>query len=120
MLCSGTGFYVSEPIYCGALNVLVRLYNNEGVVRLAAQGALDRALESGVQWEALAERSFDQSVHFVSFQDFAQRMMLPNFADHHIDDELLSRVRAAYAPHQGANGAAFIRPLHVRVLRRKG
>ena len=120
VLRPGGFFYVSEPIYGGALNALVRLYNDEGVVRPAAQAALDRALESGVDWEALAERRFAQSVHFASFDDFAQRMMFPSFADHHIDDELLSRVRAAYAPHQGANGAAFVRPLHVRVLRRKG
>ena len=120
VLRPGGYFYVSEPIYGGALNALVRIYNDEGVVRPAAQAALNRALASGVHWEAVAERRFAQSVHFASFDDFAQRMMYPSFADHQIDDERLSRVRAAYAPHQGANGAAFTRPLHVRVLRRKG
>ena len=40
----GGWFYVSEPIYGGALNQIVRLYNDEGTVRAAAQAALDRAL----------------------------------------------------------------------------
>ncbi len=120
VLRPGGCLYVSEPIYGGALNALVRLYNDEGVVRPAAQAALDRALDSGVQWEALAERRFAQPVHFASFDDFAQRMMYPSFADHRIDDDLLARARAAYAPHQGADGASLVRPLHVRVLRRKG
>lgn len=120
VLRPGGYFYVSEPIYGGALNALVRIYNDEGVVRPAAQAALDRALENGVDWEAAGERRVAQPVHFANFDDFAQRMMYPSFADHHIDGDLLSQARAAYAPHQGANGAAFVRPLHVRVLRRKG
>lgn len=120
VLRPGAFFYVSEPIYGGALNALVLLYNDEGVVRPAAQAALDRALASGVHWEALAERHFAQPVHFTSFDDFAQRMMYPSFIDHQIDDALLARARAAYAPHQGADGASLVRPLHVRVLRRKG
>lgn len=120
VLRPGGHLYVSEPIYGGALNALVKLYNDEGVVRPAAQAALDRALQAGVHWEAAGERRFAQTVHFASFDDFAQRMMYPSFADHRIDDGLLSQARAAYAPHQGADGAAFVRPLHVRVLRRKG
>jgi SAM-dependent methyltransferase len=120
VLRPGAFFYVSEPIYGGALNELVRLYNDEGVVRPAAQAALDRALTSGMHWEALAERRFAQPVHFAGFDDFAQRMMYPSFADHQIDDDLLARVRAAYAPHQGADSASLVRPMHVRVLRRKG
>lgn len=120
VLRPGGHLYVSEPIYGGALNALVKLYNDEGVVRPAAQAALDRALQAGVHWEAAGERRFAQTVHFASFDDFAQRMMYPSFADHRIDDGLLLQARAAYAPHQGADGAAFVRPLHVRVLRRKG
>jgi ubiquinone/menaquinone biosynthesis C-methylase UbiE len=49
VLRPGAFFYVSEPIYGGALNELMRLYNDEDVVRPAAQAALDRALASGVQ-----------------------------------------------------------------------
>ena len=119
VLRPGGHLYVSEPIYGGALNALVKLYNDEGVVRPAAQAALDRALEAGVHWEAAGERRFAQTVHFASFDDFAQRMMYPSFADHRIDEGLLSQTRAAYAPHQGADGANFMRPMHVRVLRRK-
>ena len=73
-----------------------------------------------MHWEALAERRFAQPVHFDHFDDFAQRMMYPSFADHQIDEALLSQVRAAYEPHQQGDGASLVRPLHVRVLRRKG
>ena len=35
-----------------------------------------------------------------------------------IDDEL--EVRRAFEPHYNANGARFMRPMHVRLLRRRG
>lgn len=115
----GGFFYVSEPIYGGQMNELVRLYNDEGVVRSAAQAALDRALVQGHHWTAVAERRFAQSVAFSSFDDFAQRMMYPSFADHKVTEALLDRVRAVFEPLGGPDGARFVRPMHVRLLRRK-
>ena len=43
----GGWLYVSEPIFGGALNEIVRLYNDENTVRRAAQAALDRAVAAG-------------------------------------------------------------------------
>lgn len=121
VLRPGGHLYVSEPVYDGALNELVRLYNDEGVVRAAAQAALDRALAwPDTPWEQLAERRFDMPVHFTDFAQFERRMMRPTFADHGIDTPMLERVAAAFAPHQGPDGAHFVRPMHVRWLRRRG
>ena len=111
--------YVSEPIYGGAFNELVRLYNDEGVVRTAAQAALDRAVAAGIHWQAEAERRFAQPVRFRDWPDFAQRMLYPSFADHGITPALEARVRAKFEPHLGPEGARFMRPLHVRLLRRR-
>jgi ubiquinone/menaquinone biosynthesis C-methylase UbiE len=119
VLRPGGYLYVSEPIYGGAMNGLVRLYNDEGVVRPAAQAALDRALATGQHWEAVTERRFAQAAHFASFEDFAQRMMYPSFADHKVDAAMLAKVRAVFEPHCGELGADFVRPMHVRLLRRK-
>ena len=116
----GGWFYASEPIYGGSLNEIVRLYNDEGVVRAAAQAALDRALAAGKDWEAGTERRFAQPAHFADWGDFAQRMLYPSFADHQITPALEARVRAAFEPHCGPDGARFVRPMHVRLLRRKG
>ena len=109
--------YVSEPVYDGALNEVVRLYNDEGTVRAAAQAAVDAALRSGT-WQQVAERQFEMPAHFADFADFEQRMMRPTFADHRIDDAKLAAVRAVFEPHVGPDGAHFTRPMHVRLLRR--
>jgi SAM-dependent methyltransferase len=116
----GGWFYVSEPIFGGALNEIVRLYNDENTVRRAAQAALDRALAAGTHWAAGAERRFAQPAHFQDWAEFEQRMLYPSFADHHITPAMVERVRAAFLPHMTADGAHFVRPMHVRLLRRKG
>ncbi|MDO9073884.1 MAG: class I SAM-dependent methyltransferase [Rubrivivax sp.] len=109
--------YVSEPVYDGPLNDVMRLFNDEGVVRVAAQAAIDAALAAGV-WEQVGERFFEMPVRFKDFADFEQRMMRPTFADHRIDDAKLAEVSAAFMPHMKTDGAQFARPMHVRVLRR--
>jgi SAM-dependent methyltransferase len=120
VLKPGGWLYVSEPIYAGALNEIVRLYNDEGAVRAAAQQALDAALaRTDSPWQAGPERRFAGEVRFKDFAEFEQRMMRPTFADHHIDEVKLARVGVAYAPHQGPEGARFVRPMHARVVIRK-
>ena len=118
VLRPGGHLYSSEPVYAGALNEIVRLFNDEGTVRAAAQAALDEALRTGA-WEQVAERRFEMPVSYRDFADFEQRMMRPTFADHRIDDAKLAEVRAEFEPHCGPDGARFTRPMLVRLLRRR-
>jgi SAM-dependent methyltransferase len=119
VLRPGGHLYVSEPVYGGAFNEVIRVFNDEGVVRAAAQAALDVALRTGA-WTQVAERHFEMPVRFRDFVDFEQRMMRPTFADHRIDDDKLAAARAVFEPHVGPDGARFTRPMHVRLLRRLG
>ncbi|WP_328589881.1 globin domain-containing protein [Derxia lacustris] len=115
----GGQLYVSEPMYEGPFNDIVKLYNDEGEVRAAAQAALDAALESGAWTELIAGR-FDAPRVFASFAEFEARMMRPSFADHQIDAAKLAEVRAAFEPHLGPDGARFRQPMIVRLLLRAG
>lgn len=119
VLRPGGWLYVSEPVFDGPLNELIRVFNDEQAVRAAAQQALDRALAGG-RWRPAAERHFAVPVQFTDFADFERRLMHPSFADHHIDDTVRARVQALYQPHQRADGAFFSRPMHVRLLRTQG
>lgn len=119
VLRPGGHLYVSEPVYAGALNDVVRLFNDERVVRAAAQSAVDDALRTGA-WEARAKRRFEMPAKFRDFSDFEQRMLRPTFVDRRIDDETLEAIRVAFEPHCGPDGAHFTRPMHVRLLRRLG
>ncbi len=117
VLRPGGHLYVSEPVYAGAFNDLIRLFNDECLVRAAAQAAVDAALLTG-RWQQVAERHFQTPATFTDFADFEQRLMRPTFADHRIDDAMRAAVRTAFEPHLGTGGAYFDRPMHVRLLRR--
>ena len=115
VLRPGGHLYVSEPVYDGEFNALARLYNDEGVVRAAAQSALDATLRTGL-WRQRAVRRFVMPVHFKDFADFEQRMMRPTYADHQLDEAKIDQVRKAFMPYQGPQGASFQRPMHARLL----
>jgi len=116
---TGGRLYVSEPSYGGAFNDIVRLFNEEGKVRAAAQGALDAAItEPEPLWEQIDEIRFTMPARFQSFDEFERKVMRPSYADHRLDAELIERVRAAFAPHQREDGARFVRLMHVRLFTR--
>lgn len=114
---AGGHLYVSEPVYSGPLNEILRLFNDERDVRLAAQAAVDDALISQV-WTQVAERRFETPVRFNDFADFERRMLRPTYANHRIDDVTVGAVRELFEPHCRGDGAYFTRPMHVRLLRR--
>ena len=116
VLRPGGWLYVSEPVYAGPLNDIMRLFNDEGVVRAAAQAALDAALQNG-RWHAAQERHFMMPVQFDDFATFEQRMMRPTYANHQIDAPLREAIRQRFESHLGPQGVALTRPMHVRLLR---
>lgn len=123
VLKPGGWFYVSEPVYEGPLNDIVKLFNDEGMVRMSAQLVLDEALDQhDSRWKALQEEHFDMPVRYTDWADFEKRMLYPTFADHQIDDAKLATIRAAfeqYAARQPTTGGVrFTRPMHVRLLQK--
>lgn len=110
--------YVSEPVFAGELNEVMRLFHDEELVRAAALQALHSAVASGA-WEQVAEVHFQTPVHFASFDDFHRRMVGVTFQTHALDEATLARVRARFEPHLGPDGAHFSRPMRVNLLRRR-
>jgi ubiquinone/menaquinone biosynthesis C-methylase UbiE len=109
--------YVSEPVFAGALNEVMRLFHDEEKVRAAALGALQRAVACGA-WEQVAEVHFEMPVHYRDFAEFEQRMIGATFVEHKLDAATLAAVRARFEPHMTADGAPFVRPMRINLLRR--
>lgn len=110
--------YVSEPVFAGALNEVMRLFHDEEVVRAAALAAVQRAVASGA-WEQVDEVFFETPVHYRDFAEFEQRMIGVTFVTHRLDAATLTAVRKRFEPHMTANGAAFVRPMRINLLRRR-
>jgi len=110
--------YISEPVFSGALNEVMRLFHDEEQVRAAALRAVHEAVSSGA-WEQVTETFFDMPVRYHDFAEFEQRMIGVTFVDHRLDARTLQAVRERFESHMTADGAHFVRPMRVNLLRRR-
>ncbi|MCM2327912.1 MAG: class I SAM-dependent methyltransferase [Lysobacter sp.] len=117
VLAPGGLLYVSEPVFAGPFNELMRLFHDEEAVRAAALAALRRAAERGVL-QAVEERRFETPIAFRDFDDFVERMVRVTHTDLAVDGARLEAVRRRFEPHMGPAGARFLRPMRVNLMRR--
>ena len=109
--------YVSEPVFAGPLNEVMRVFHDEELVRAAALRAVQKAVASGA-WAQVTEHHFNMPVFYRDFADFEQRMIGVTFLDHRLDAATLAEVRARFEPNMAPTGAHFVRPMRVNLLRR--
>lgn len=117
VLKPGGLLYVSEPVFAGALNEVMRLFHDEELVRAAALRAIQDAVSTG-DWEQVSETLFDVPVYYRDFAEFEKRMIGVTYADHRLGATTLQRVRERFEQHMTADGANFVRPMRVNLLRR--
>ncbi len=117
VLRPGGWLYVSEPVYAGEFNDIVKLFHDEGEVRAAAQAALRRAAAARVL-HAEVEREFMAPLAFRDFDDFAAKVIGATHTEHVLPDALLAEVRRRFEAYVTAEGARFIRPMRVNLMRR--
>jgi ubiquinone/menaquinone biosynthesis C-methylase UbiE len=117
VLQPGGYLYVSEPVYAGDFNDIVRLFHDEKVERAAAYAALRRAVAKG-DWEEMEEKICDVPLHFKNFDDFVERIVRVTHSDLKLDGEILREVEQRFARFMSADGAHFIRQMRINVLRK--
>jgi SAM-dependent methyltransferase len=110
--------YISEPVYGGAFNEILRLFNDEKQVRQAAFDAIRRAVDGG-------RLVLEREVHFLSpgrfegFEEFESRVLGATHSEFDVDESLYRQIRARFEPHVGPDGvAAFLNPMRIDLLRR--
>lgn len=116
VLAPGGFVYVSEPVYWGPFNEVMRLIHDERLVRTAAYAAIERAVDSGLlAWE---RQVFYQSEGvYANWDAFAERFIQVTHTEHDLDAARLAEVRAAFERHLTPEGARFLKPHRVDLLR---
>jgi len=109
--------YISEPVYHGDFNDILRLFHDEKEVRELAFAALQRAVDQGT-FELVEEIFFNAPGHYRDFDEFDQRMLQVTHTEHRIDPDLYQRIKAAFERHMGPDGAHFLKPSRVDLLRK--
>ncbi|MGQ9659368.1 MAG: class I SAM-dependent methyltransferase [Thermochromatium sp.] len=116
VLVPGGFVYVSEPVYWGPFNEVMWLIHDECRVRTAAYEAIERAVAAGdFIWE---HQVFYQSEGvYPSWESFAERFIQVTHTEHDLDAARLAEIRAAFERHMTPEGARFLKPHRVDLLR---
>ncbi|HYW93294.1 MAG TPA: methyltransferase domain-containing protein [Gammaproteobacteria bacterium] len=109
--------YLSEPVFAGAFNEILRLFHDEEGVRRDAFEAMRRSIESG-RFELVEERFFRVPVRFADFAEFDVAVLQVTHTRHELSPDLRQAVRERFEAHWGPDGACFSQPLRVDLLRR--
>lgn len=117
VLQPGGALYVSEPVYRGDLNDIMKLFHDEKAVRQAAFDAVCRAVDAGL-FSSAEQVFFNATSYYEDFAEFEERILKATHTRHDIDAALHQRIEAAFARHMGEDGACFLTPTRVDLLRK--
>ena len=117
VLKPGGWAYISEPVYAGELNEIIKLFHDEGAVRAAAYGALRDATRARVL-EGVSEHWFEMPGGYASYEDFVARHVETTHSQKSYPPEVAAEVRRRLEAHMTPTGAHFMRPMRINLLRR--
>lgn len=109
--------YISEPVFAGEFNEVLRLFHDEQKVREAAFAAIQKAIDENAL-ELVEQRFFNTPNEFDDFADFERRVIGATHTEHRLSSELLKTVREKFESYMGPEGAHFVMPIRVDLLRR--
>jgi len=116
VLKSGGHAYISEPLFAGELNDMIRIFNDEEAVRCAAFEAVRRAVEKGL-FELSCEVFFLVPIHFRSFAEFDRRFFQVTHSERNVSEAQRRAVERLFDTHLGPDGAKLVQPMRVDLLR---
>ena len=109
--------YISEPIFAGEFNEILRLFHDEQKAREAAFKTIKSAVDEGL-FTLLEQNFFNSPTRFESFAEFENRIINATHSDHALDEELYHRVKQRFEAHLGDDGAHFFSPVRVDLLQK--
>lgn len=109
--------WISEPVYAGAFNDIVRLFHDEKIVRELAFQAVEQAVAAG-ELELVQQIFCNTETRFADFAEFETRIIKVTHTQHRLDDALYQQVQERFNTHVGAEGAKFPNPARFDVLRK--
>ena len=109
--------YISEPVFAGDFNEVLRLFHDEKAVREAAFATVQKAVGEGVL-ELVGQHFFNTPNNFEDFGEFERKIIGVTHTEHKLSPELLQTVREKFESFMGPQGAHFVMPIRVDLLRR--
>ena len=109
--------YISEPIFAGDFNEILRLFNDEQEVRAAAFEATKAAVNSGL-FQLCKQIFFNTPIAFENFEDFEKKVLQATHTEFNVSPELHARIKEKFSQYAGKDGARFNMPMRVDLLQK--
>ncbi len=117
VLKQGGLVYISEPVFAGDFNDILRLFHDEQKVREAAFNAVKKAVDDG--WFSLLEETFFNAPRkFENFAEFENETIKATHSNHTLDEKLYKLIKQRFEQHIGDDGAHFLIPVRVDLLQK--
>ena len=116
VLRTGGLAYVSEPLFRGAFNDVLRLFHDESVVRREAFAAVQNAVADGL-FDSVSQTFFRAPVPFADFAEFEDSVIRATHSNHVLSDATYAEVRETFARYKTSDGVRFEQPIRVDLLR---
>jgi len=115
VLKPGGRAYLSEPVFAGDFNEILRLFHDEQQVREAAFSAIEKSIANGL-FELVEEIFFNAPMRFEDFSEFEQNTIKATHSYHSLEADLYQHVKQRFESHIGDDGANFLMPMRVDLL----
>jgi len=109
--------YISEPVYAGDFNEILRMFHDEKSVREAAFAAEVKAVSTH-RLSLVVQKFFLQPMHFENFSQFENQILKVTHTDHTLSPALYDAVRSKFSHHLSPSGANFHMPIRVDLFRK--
>jgi SAM-dependent methyltransferase len=119
VLKAGGHAYISEPVFTGELNDMIRIFNDEEAVRRAAFEAVRRAVEKGL-FDLSCEVFFLVPTNFMNFAEFDRKYFQVTHSERDVSEAERRAVERLFNTHLGPDGAKLVQPMRVDLLCKSG
>lgn len=109
--------YISEPVFAGDFNEILRLFHDEQKVREAAFETIKKVVDDGL-FDLVEEVFFNSPMKFADFAEFENNTIKATHSQHSLDETLYQQVKQRFEQHIGDDGAHFLMPIRVDLLQR--
>jgi len=109
--------YISEPIFKGDFNEIIRLFHDEESVRESAFSAIKKSVDIGL-FTLVEEIFFNSPSIYNNFQEYEERIINATHTEHQLPDDLYHKVKDKFDNYFQLNNGHFLSPIRVDILRK--
>jgi ubiquinone/menaquinone biosynthesis C-methylase UbiE len=117
VLKPGGHAYISEPVFAGKFNEVMRLFHDEEIVRRHAFEAMSRSVEK-CNLALKEEYFFRNRLKLESWDQYEHGILNVTHTDHCLSSDTLAEVKRRFLSHQDDQGFSFDIPNRVDLLQK--